>query len=156
MRKICLDPDPDPDLDPDPDWDFWPDPGSMNTDPKHCLKTSPWMWKPGTWEMSRNSRHPWRHPHGCGSRATLLKFRFFYFGWYLKIYEPYPSHKLVTHCTIHERNLSVKAVTAVTWKFMNRVLVTVPERNLSVKVPVTFCQTLLPLSLTLVYNATFS
>ena len=33
MRKICLD------LDPDLDWDFWrdPDPGSMNTDPKHCL-----------------------------------------------------------------------------------------------------------------------
>ena len=34
VRKICLDPD--------PDWDFWPDPGSMNTDPKHCPKL---RWK---------------------------------------------------------------------------------------------------------------
>ena len=33
MRKICLEPDLDPDR------DFWPDPdlGSMNTDPKHWL-----------------------------------------------------------------------------------------------------------------------
>ena len=83
-----------------------------------------------------------------GVKTTLLSENFWNLdflnsGWYLKIYEPYPSHKLVTHCTIHERNLSVKAVTAVTWKFINRTLVTVPERNLAVKVPVTLCQTLL-------------